>query len=176
MYSNTGTQRSGATPLGAWTTTTPAGKIHHRKDIAQIMIAHRIPYVATVSLAYPLDFYQKMLKAKEIRGTKYIELLSPCPPGWKFPSSQMIEVSRMAVQSGMWLLYEHEDGETRFTGATKRIIEGKVKKKPVKDYLEIQGRFKQVLASEEGKQAEEMLEEQVSESIRRLQGWVPEYI
>lgn len=176
MYSNTGTQRSGATPLGAWTTTTPGGKAQHRKDIAQIMIAHRIPYVATVSLAHPLDFYQKMLKAKSIKGTKYIEILAPCPPGWKFPSSQMIEVSRMAVQSGMWLLYEHEDGETRFTGATKRMIEGKVRKKPVKDYLEIQGRFRQILASPEGQKAEDMLEEEVSESIRRLQGWVPEYI
>jgi pyruvate ferredoxin oxidoreductase beta subunit len=176
MYSNTGTQRSGATPLGAWTTTTPGGKVQHRKDIAQIMIAHRIPYVATVSLAYPLDFYQKMLKAKAIRGTKYIEMLAPCPPGWKFPSSQMIEVSRMAVQSGMWLLYEHEEGETKFTGATKRMLEGKVKKKPVKDYLDIQGRFRDVLASPGGQEAEDMLEAEVSESIRRLQGWVPEYI
>jgi pyruvate ferredoxin oxidoreductase beta subunit len=176
MYSNTGTQRSGATPLGAWTTTTPGGKAQHRKDIAQIMIAHRIPYVATVSLAYPLDFYQKMLKAKEIQGTKYIEILAPCPPGWKFPPSQMIEVSRMAVQSGMWLLYEHEDGETRFTSTTKRILEGKVKRKPVKEYLERQGRFRDVLQSERGQEAEDMLEEEVSESIRRLQGWVPEYI
>jgi len=176
MYSNTGTQRSGATPLGAWTTTTPGGKSQHRKDISQIMIAHRIPYVATVSLAYPLDFYQKMEKAKSIKGTKYIEIMAPCPPGWKFPSSQMIEVSRLAVQSGMWLLYEHEAGETRFTAATKRILEGKVKRKPVKDYLEIQGRFRQILSSPEGQQAEDLLEEEVSESIRRLQGWVPEYI
>jgi len=176
MYSNTGTQRSGATPLGAWTTTTPGGKSQHRKDISQIMIAHRIPYVATASLAYPLDFYQKIQKAASIRGTKYIELMAPCPPGWKFPSSQMIEVSRMAVQSGMWLLYEHEDGETSFTAATKRMIEGKVKKKPVKEYLEIQGRFKQILSSPEGQEAEDRLEEEVSESIRRLQGWVPEYI
>jgi len=176
MYSNTGTQRSGATPLGAWTTTTPGGKSQHRKDISQIMIAHRIPYVATGSLAYPLDFYQKIQKAASIRGTKYIELMAPCPPGWKFPSSQMIEVSRMAVQSGMWLLYEHEEGETRFTAATKRMIEGKVKRKPVKEYLEIQGRFRQILSSPEGKQAEDLLEEEVSESIRRLQGWVPEYI
>ena len=176
MYSNTGTQRSGATPLGAWTTTTPGGKSQHRKDISQIMIAHRIPYVATVSLAYPLDFYQKMQKAATIRGTKYIELMAPCPPGWKFPSSQMIEVSRMAVQSGMWLLYEHEGDEAIFTAATKRIIEGKVKKKPVKEYLEMQGRFKQILASPEGKEAEERLEEEVTESIRRLHGWVPEYI
>jgi len=176
MYSNTGTQRSGATPLGAWTTTTPAGKVQHRKDIAQIMISHRIPYVATVSLAYPLDFYQKMLRAKSIKGTRYIELLAPCPPGWKFPPSQTIEVSRMAVQSGMWLLYEHENGETRFTAATKRILDGKVKRRPVKDYLEIQGRFSNLLSSNEGKDAERKLEEEVSNSIRRLKGWVPEYI
>ncbi|MDD5748862.1 MAG: thiamine pyrophosphate-dependent enzyme [Actinomycetota bacterium] len=175
MYSNTGTQRSGATPLGAWTTTTPAGKAQQRKDIAQIMIAHRIPYVATVSLAYPLDFYTKILKAKNKEGTRYIELLAPCPPGWKFPSSKLIQVSRMAVQSGMWLLYEHEDGETRFNAVTKRIIDGKVRKRPVKDYLEMQGRFSKVLSSEEGKEAEQRLEDEVSESIRRLKGWVPEY-
>lgn len=176
MYSNTGTQRSGATPLGAWTTTTPAGKPQHRKDIAQIMIAHRIPYVATVSLAYPLDFYQKMQKAKSIVGTKYIELLAPCPPGWRFPSSKTIDVSRLAVQSGMWLLYEHENGETKFTAATKKIIEGKAKKKPVKEYIEMQGRFRPVLDKPEGKKAQELLEEEVTESIRRLKGWVPEYI
>ncbi len=176
MYSNTGTQRSGATPLGAWTTTTPGGKTQHRKDISQIMIAHRIPYVATVSLAYPLDFYQKMLKAMSLKGTRYIEILAPCPPGWKFPSGQMIEVSRMAVQSGMWLLYEHEEGKTRFTAATSRILDGKVKRKPVRDYLETQGRFKQAIASPEGSKAIDRLEEEVSESIRRLQGWVPEYI
>jgi len=76
----------------------------------------------------------------------------------------------------MWLLYENEEGGTRFTGATKRMIEGKVKKKPVKDYLEIQGRFRDVLASPSGQEAEDMLEAEVSESIRRLQGWVPEYI
>ena len=175
MYSNTGTQRSGATPLGAWTTTTPGGKAQPRKDIAQIMIAHRIPYVATASLAYPLDFYNKMMKARGIRGTKYIEMLAPCPPGWKFPSSKTIEVSRLAVQSGMWLLYEHENGETRFTGGTKHIIDGKVKKRPVKDYLEMQGRFKQALGSSEGLEAESMLEEEVSESIRRLHGFIPEY-
>jgi pyruvate ferredoxin oxidoreductase beta subunit len=175
MYSNTGTQRSGATPLGAWTTTTPGGKAQHRKDIPQIMIAHRIPYVATASLAYPLDFYNKMMKAKTIRGTKYIEMLAPCPPGWKFPSSKTIEVSRLAVQSGMWLLYENENGETKFTGGTKNIIEGKVKKKPVKEYLEMQGRFKQALASPEGEEAEVLLEEQVSDSIKRLHGFIPEY-
>ena len=139
MYSNTGTQRSGATPLGAWTTTTPGGK------------------------------------AKTIRGTKYIEMLAPCPPGWKFPSSKTIEVSRLAVQSGMWLLYENENGETKFTGGTKNIIEGKVKKKPVKEYLEMQGRFKQALASPEGEEAEVLLEEQVSDSIKRLHGFIPEY-
>ncbi len=168
MYSNTGTQRSGATPLGAWTTTTPGGKPQHRKDIAQIMVAHRIPYVATASLAFPLDFYQKMVRAKGIEGTKYIELLAPCPPGWKFPSDQMIKVSRLAVQCGMWLLYESENGRTRFTGATRRIVEGKLKKRPVEDYLELQGRFAGVLASEVGKEAVGLLEAEIQESIDRL--------
>lgn len=176
MYSNTGTQRSGATPLGAWTTTTPGGKAQPRKDIAQVMIAHRVPYVATVSLAYPLDFFHKVSKATQIRGTKYLELLAPCPPGWKFPSSKLIEISRMSVQTGMWLLYEHENGKTSFTSVTKHIIEGTVKKKPIREYLEAQGRFRAVVSTEEGKEAEEKLEKEVTESIRRLQGTVPEHL
>lgn len=140
-YSNTGTQRSGATPFAAWTTNTVKGKEEHRKDVAQIMVAHGIPYVATASLAYPTDMYRKFAKAKEIKGTRYIEIQSPCPPGWKFPSSRTIKISRLAVQTGMWLLYEHEWGRTVYTAGTQRIIQGQSKLLPVEEYLEAQGRF-----------------------------------
>ena len=104
VYSNTGTQRSGATPYAAWTTNTTRGKSEWRKDMPQIMVAHGIPYVATASLAYPTDMYRKFAKAKEIKGSRYIEIQAPCPPGWKFPSGHTIKMARLAVQSGVWML------------------------------------------------------------------------
>ena len=165
MYSNTGTQRSGATPLGAWTTTTPGGKVQHRKDIAQIMIAHDLPYVATASLAYPLDFYQKMQKAAAIRGTKYIEMLAPCPPGWKFPSESTVKVSRLAVQRGIWLLYEYENGKTSYTAGTRRIIEGQSELVPVSEYLNLQGRFRHLFGKGEA-------DKRVAEYQKRIDGLI----
>jgi len=140
-YSNTGTQRSGATPYAAWTTNTVKGKEEWRKDVAQIMVAHGIPYVATASLAYPMDMFRKFAKAREIKGTRYIEIQAPCPPGWKFPSAYTVKIARLAVQTGMWLLYEHEGGHTTYTAGTQRIIQGQSKLLPVEEYLRAQGRF-----------------------------------
>ena len=147
-YSNTGTQRSGATPYGAWTTNTTKGKEEWRKDIAQIMVAHGVPYVATASLAYPTDMFRKFAKAKEIKGTRYIEIQAPCPPGWKFPSSHTIKVARLAVQTGMWMLYEHEGGKTTYTAGTQRIIQGQSKLASVEEYLKEQGRFRHLFTPE----------------------------
>jgi len=147
-YSNTGTQRSGATPYAAWTTNTTKGKEEWRKDIAQIMVAHGVPYVATASLAYPTDMYRKFAKAKEIKGTRYIEIQAPCPPGWKFPSSHTIKLARLAVQSGMWMLYEHENGKTTYSAGTQRIIQGQSKLAPVEEYLQAQGRFSHLFSPE----------------------------
>ncbi len=141
-YSNTGTQRSGATPYAAWTTNTTRGKGEWRKDVAQIMVAHGVPYVATASLAYPTDMFRKFARAKEIKGTRYIEIQAPCPPGWKFPSSHTVKVARLAVQTGMWMLYEHENGRTTYTAGTQRIIQGQSKLLPVEEYLQAQGRFR----------------------------------
>ena len=90
-YGNTGMQRSGATPFGAWTTTTPTGKREHKKDVPMIMAAHGIPYVATAIPSYPMDFIKKLRKAKEMKGTKYIHILSPCPTGWRYPGSKTVE-------------------------------------------------------------------------------------
>jgi pyruvate ferredoxin oxidoreductase beta subunit len=135
MYSNTGVQRSGATPKYAWTTTTWRGKEEERKDMPSIMVAHDIPYVATASISHPVDLYEKVIKAKSMKGTKYIEILAPCPPGWRFDYSKTIEVARLAVQTRSWNLYEVEDGMYRINVTIR-------KSKPVEEYLKIQQRFK----------------------------------
>ncbi|MCX5906709.1 MAG: thiamine pyrophosphate-dependent enzyme, partial [Deltaproteobacteria bacterium] len=112
-YMNTGIQRSSATPWGAWTTTTPASnlKSQPKKDIVQIMAAHHIPYIATVSIAYPEDFARKIKRAKETRGFKFIYAFSPCPVGWRFSSEITIRLARLAVQTKIFPLYEVEEGE-----------------------------------------------------------------
>ncbi len=144
MYSNTGVQRSGATPYGAWTTTTQGGKREHRKDVAELMMSHGVPYVATASAGYLTDLYAKVRKAKRKRGFRYIEILTPCPPGWKFPASRTVEIGRLAVETGMWLLYECEYGEIRLTGVSRAIAEGKTEMKDLEEYLLAQGRFSQL--------------------------------
>jgi len=140
-YGNTGMQRSGATPYGAWTTTTPSGKKERKKDMPLIMAAHRIPYVATACTSYPLDFFNKLRKAKEIKGTKYIHLLAPCPTGWRYDTSKTIEMGRLAVQTGLWVLYEIENGKFKFNSPSDRLVD-KAKRKPVKEYFASQGRFR----------------------------------
>jgi pyruvate/2-oxoacid:ferredoxin oxidoreductase beta subunit len=111
-YMNTGIQRSSSTPPGTWTTTTPDERPESRpkKNIMEIMAAHRIPYAATCTPAYPDDMLRKFRKAKGIKGTRFLHILSVCPPGWKMPSDQAIEVMRLAVQSRVFPLYEIEDG------------------------------------------------------------------
>jgi pyruvate ferredoxin oxidoreductase beta subunit len=167
-YSNTGTQRSGATPYAAWTSNTISGKKEWRKDVAQIMVAHDLPYVATASLAYPTDFFSKMQKAASIRGTKYIEMLAPCPPGWKFPSDSTVRVSRLAVQTGVWLLYEHENGRTTYTAGTKRIIDGQSEQVPVAEYLKLQGRFRHLFQGEEADGRVAEYQQRIDEVLENL--------
>jgi len=137
-YMNTGIQRSGSTPWGAWTTTTPVGSTHDfkhepKKDIMAIMQAHRIPYAATVSVAYPEDFVKKAQKARTVKGFRFIHAMSPCPPGWKTNPAQSIEVAKLAVDTHMFPLYEIEDGKVRITRKGKGL--------PVSEYLKLQGRF-----------------------------------
>lgn len=136
-YMNTGIQRSSATPMGSWTTTTPIGhpKNTPKKDIIRIMVAHRIPYAATATVAYPDDLYQKLKKATKYRGLKFIHILSPCPTGWRFPSEFSIDLSRLAVETKVFPLYEVENG-------TKYVITKKPKGLHVKEFLIRQGRFK----------------------------------
>jgi len=140
-YGNTGMQRSGLTPYGAWTTTTPSGKKERKKDMPMIMAAHKIPYVATACTAFPLDFVNKVRKAKDILGTKYIHLLAPCPTGWRCDTSKTIEMGRLAVQTGLFVLYEVENGKFRLNPPSDRLVD-KSKRKPVKEYFAGQGRFR----------------------------------
>ena len=135
-YMNTGIQRSSATPWGAWTTTTPPAnlKSQPKKDIVEIVAAHRVPYVATASIAYPDDFVRKIQKAKETRGFKFIYALSPCPVGWRFSSELTVRLARLAVQSKVFPLYEVENGERYILNMEPEGI-------PVSEYLKPQGRF-----------------------------------
>jgi pyruvate ferredoxin oxidoreductase beta subunit len=140
-YGNTGMQRSGLTPYGAWTTTTPSGKKERKKDMPMIMAAHKIPYVATACASFPLDFVNKVRKARDIQGTKYIHLLAACPTGWRYDTSKTIEMGRLAVQTGLFVLYEVENGKFKFNPPSDRLID-KSKRKPVREYFAAQGRFR----------------------------------
>jgi pyruvate ferredoxin oxidoreductase beta subunit len=143
-YMNTGTQRSSATPLGALTTTTPiATKQQHKKDFLKIMEAHDIAYLATASPSYPIDLYDKFVKAKKIKGTRYIHLYIPCPPGWAYPPKDTVKMGRLAVETGIAPLFEVENGKFRFTGRSKSMAE-RGNRLPVINYLEKQGRFKKM--------------------------------
>jgi len=140
-YSNTGVQRSGATPFGAWTTTTWKGKVEQRKDMPAIMMAHRLPYVATASASYIEDLYRKVQKAASIKGPKYLEFHIPCAPAWRFPMEKTVEMGRLAVETGAWALFEAENGKVEFNLRSKQLLDGKVQRKPIAEYLEPQGRF-----------------------------------
>ena len=136
-YMNTGIQRSSSTPEGAWTTTTPASytKDTPKKDIIRIMAAHNIPYIATASVGYPADLIKKVNKAKGKVGTKFILICSPCPTGWRYSPEMTIKIAKLATETGLFPLYEIEDGE-KYTLSPKR------KEKPLKEYFSLQGRFR----------------------------------
>lgn len=143
-YMNTGIQRSSATPVGAWTTTTPVKhyKKERKKDIIGIMAAHGVPYIATASVAYPEDMVKKFKKAREIKGTRFILVFAPCPAGWKSRPEDSIKLARLAVQTGYFPLFEIENGE-------KWTLNLKVKeRKPIAEYLKLQGRFRHLKEEE----------------------------
>jgi pyruvate ferredoxin oxidoreductase beta subunit len=147
-YGNTGMQRSGATPVGARTTTTPGGKTDSKKDLDRIVEAHNPPYMATACSAYPQDLFKKVSRALEIPGPKFIHVLAPCPPGWRFPTEKTIEVGKLAVKTGMWVLYEREYGKLTISGPSRGAMK---KQLPIEDYLAIQGRFKGIDKESVGK-------------------------
>ncbi len=140
-YMNTGTQRSGATPKGVKTTTTPVhGKLHNPKDMGKIMEAHNIPYVATACVSYPTDLYDKVKKARDMQGLRYIHLCVPCPSGWQYDPKDTVTIGQLAVETGMVVLYEIEHGVFSLTGRSRRLAKGG-KLKPITEYLSMQKRF-----------------------------------
>ena len=139
-YMNTGIQKSGLTPFGAKTTTTPAGKNIHgnirpKKNMFEIAAAHDIPYAATATVGYMNDFLNKVKKASEIKGTKYIHVIAPCPTGWGIPVSDTIEAAKEIVDCGLWYLAEYENGEFTLNHDPKEFTDAAA-------YLKKQGRFK----------------------------------
>jgi len=140
-YMNTGIQRSGGTPLYSWTTTTPIGKIQIKKPIAEIVAAHRIPYVATANVGYPIDMDQKFIKGLSVEGPSFIHVLQPCTVGWRFDPRYGIKIAKLAVEVAMWINWEMMNGKFRVTTKVPR-------RKHVRHYLMLQGRFKNLTVKE----------------------------
>jgi len=139
-YMNTGIQRSSSTPFGAATTTSPAGKVQKgqttwKKNVPEIMAAHNIPYVATINPSYPFDLFAKVQKAISIEGPAYLHCYSACPTGWKMRPELAIQIGRLAVETGVFPLYEVVNGQYRITEEIKEF-------RPLRDYLKPQGRFR----------------------------------
>lgn len=137
-YMNTGVQRSGSTPMGAYTTTTPVGsrrnyKRQEKKVVADLMIAQGVPYVATATISYPEDLIRKIRKARDVQGPKFLQIFTPCPTGWYFSPEETVDLSRLAVRSNVFPLYESVNGKFRVTKPSARI--------PVREYLIRQKRF-----------------------------------
>jgi pyruvate ferredoxin oxidoreductase beta subunit len=143
-YMNTGIQRSSATPYGASTTTSPAGKVSigqvtWKKDMPAIAVAHDIPYVATASPSYPFDLMAKVAKGAATPGPAYIHILSVCPTGWRCPPDLTIRIGRLAVETGIFPLYEVENGQYILNFDFPKL-------RPVTDYMKLQGRFRHLSA------------------------------
>lgn len=143
VYGNTGSQRSSATPIGAKTSTTPRGHEGSGKFLPFIMMAHRIPYVATASSGYPRDLFDKVSKAKSIEGFRYIEIFSPCPPNWRAPKNKAVELGRLAVETGFWPMFEMENDKVTLSRRGQRFVDPD-KRKSLGDFIALQGRFKGV--------------------------------
>ncbi len=140
-YMNTGVQESGTTPFGAWTSDSPSGKRLPKKDLPLIMMEHKIPYIATVNISYPQDFVRKLRKSLTYEGFRYLHIYSTCPPGWRTESNETISIGRLAVESGVWVLFEIENGRFRLTGPSIKFL-NQERRKPIEEYLRVQERFK----------------------------------
>jgi pyruvate ferredoxin oxidoreductase beta subunit len=163
-YMNTGVQKSGLTPLGASTTTSPAGTVLRgatasKKDFFGIIAAHGIPYAATASIGYPHDYLRKVRKAAAVDGPSYIQVLAPCPTGWGSAIDSAGELGRLAVDCGLWPLREFEGGMHRLNRDPARFS-------PLADYLGQQGRFKHLDAGMVSR-----LERQRDERWKTLRQW-----
>ena len=164
-YMNTGIQRSSATPRGAWTTTTPCGEItpgktQYSKDLTGIIAAHKIPYVAQASIWRWNDLIDKAHKAFYTKGPAFLNVLSPCPRGWRYPSEDTIKMAKLAVQTNYWPLYEIENGKWKLNYKPKERL-------PVTEWLRSQGRFKHLL-NEENKSIVAEIQKEINDNWERL--------
>ncbi|MFP3045125.1 MAG: thiamine pyrophosphate-dependent enzyme [Thermocladium sp.] len=159
-YMNTGIQRSGATPMYAWTTTTPVGEVLHgkpqvKKDIFDIVLAHGVKYAATATISDLIDMSNKIQKALEYsrEGPTFMHVLSPCPPGWKYDESKTVEIAKKAIETAYWINVEYDHGTW---AVTTRVPT----RKPVSEFLKMQGRFSHV----------------TPEEVAEIQKWVDERV
>lgn len=160
-YMNTGIQRSGGTPLGASTTTSQAGtavpgKLENKKPIADIMVAHEMPYVATASPYYWKDLIMKARKGIEVNGPAFLHVFAPCPRGWRTEPSKSIELSKLAVETCVFPLWEAVNGDYQLSAPSKVLALAPQKKKPVKEYLQVQGRFRHLFTPKYEKLVDEI--------------------
>jgi len=160
-YMNTGNQRSSATPHGASTSTTPVGKVTagqttQKKNMVEIVAAHDVPYVASACPSYPFDLMNKVKKGAEVKGPAYIHVLAPCPTGWRLAPELTIEIGRLAVETGVFPLYEVENGRYKLNVDRPKL-------RPVEEYLKPQGRFRHL-----SEQEIEKIQERVNEQYAKL--------
>jgi len=160
-YMNTGIQRSSATPFRTWTTTTPLSKpkIQPKKNIMDIMAAHRIPYAAAASIAYPEDLIEKVRKAKDTAGFSFILLFTPCPTGWRYNPEDTVKLARLAVETRIFPLYEVFNG-------VDYVINKTVKEGSVEEYFKLQGRFSGI-GEEDLKAIREGIDEHWNQLLKR---------
>lgn len=157
-YMNTGIQRSSATPKYANTTTSPSGnvlpgKMQFRKDLTAILAAHNIPYAAQTAITQNMkDLHEKAEKAIYTPGPAFLNVLAPCPRGWRYDTPKLLEISKLAVETCVWPLFEVVEGEWRLTYKPK-------KKLPVEEYLKLQGRFKHLFEKDNAHLIQEIQDE-----------------
>lgn len=160
-YMNTGVQGSSSTPYYATTTTTPAGKHTEKKNLLQIAVAHNIPYAASASIHNLKDFKNKVQKAMDTDGPSLIHIQTPCPTGWRYHPAKSIELARLAVQTGSWLLYEYENGKYTINNKLKEL-------KPLEEYIKQQGRFKH-LSEQEVEEMQKSVKANYDKLIKQLE-------
>lgn len=165
-YMNTGVQRSGSTPPGAHTTTSPSGtrsvgEDRPKKDMPAIAAAHGVEYVATASIADPIDFRKKVRAGLEVDGPAYVQVLSPCPVGWGFEADETIDLGELAIETGVYPLFEMENGEVTNVKTVRD-------RRPVEDYLELQDRFSHLFESEEGEATIEAIQAEIDARAEEL--------
>ena len=165
-YMNTGIQRSGGTPLGAWTTTTQvgsaqAGKQETKKDLVSIVVAHHVPYAATASISHWRDLMTKVRKALSKNGPTFLHVIAPCTRGWRFDSEKTVRMARLAVETRLFPLYEVDDGVYKITFPVSSP-------KPVDEYLKLQGRFAHLFQPQNATELE-AIKKGVDDNYRRLE-------